>query len=167
MASGVDLTDKLSKLRGMMTLHQPSVDYYIISNQDAHGSPLVGESEKRLQWISGFSSLRGVAVVSQQAAHIFVEASDLAQAEAELSLEDWFVIPIEASIGLDARHVWHDQAVFLKSLAVVNKSKLVPVYQNLVDVIWEDKPQRGEEVVSVHPIEVPDNGSGPNQLHFP
>ncbi|KDQ49916.1 hypothetical protein JAAARDRAFT_613252 [Jaapia argillacea MUCL 33604] len=91
---GVDLMERLPQLRELMAAENPSLDYYIIPSQNVHGSQLVGSSERRLGWISGFTGSFGIAVVSKYAAYLFVDPSECPLAQAEVSSRDWQTRPL-------------------------------------------------------------------------
>lgn len=61
----------------------------------------------------------------------------------------------KARIGLDARMISHEKATLInqKINAPTIDSKLVYPPQNLVDLIWEDKPARPLEPIYIHPTD--------------
>lgn len=55
-------------------------------------------------------------------------------------------------IGIDARMVSHEKATLLNS-KIGSNSKLIFPPQNLVDLVWKNKPQKPKEKVYKQPIE--------------
>ncbi|KAI0784645.1 peptidase M24, structural domain-containing protein [Abortiporus biennis] len=142
----------------------------IIPSEDAHGSEYVGINDKRREWISAFTGTAGVAVVSKSAAYLITDSRYWLQARQQLD-NNWILIPAgdvsgpktwidwlsdrakDARIGIDARMISHEIATHLNSLLGPKGCKLVYPPQNLVDLIWKDKPSRSREPIYVQPIE--------------
>ena len=68
-----------------------------------------------------------------------------------------FVFPqdrvYESRVGVDARMVSNETATQLFPLLQAKKSRLVYPSQNLIDLIWEDKPMRSKNKIYVQSIE--------------
>lgn len=69
-------------------LQGPQIDAYILPNFDEHLNVEVAESDQRLHFLSGFSGIKAIAVITQKAAAIWVEQRYLLQSDAELDC-DW------------------------------------------------------------------------------
>ncbi|KDQ63520.1 hypothetical protein JAAARDRAFT_381202 [Jaapia argillacea MUCL 33604] len=166
------MADKLTRLRVQMANQKPPLNYYVIPNQNAHGSKPHPECDRRLKWLSGYSGASGVAVVSQSTAHLFVAPQDYDLASQELSSEPWFVLsPVEpgssyeqfwaswltircdgnAVVGFDPRLLSHEQAESLNSLLSFKGSRVSLPKRNLVDLVWDDKPERSGEASDICP----------------
>jgi Xaa-Pro aminopeptidase len=59
----------------------------------------------------------------------------------------------DSRIGIDARMIAHEKATLLNSKLTSRSSKLVFPPQNLVDLVWKDKPQKPREPIFVQPVE--------------
>ena len=59
----------------------------------------------------------------------------------------------DSRIGIDARMIAHEKAVLINSKIVGKGSKLIYPPQNLVDLIWKDKPTKSLEKVYMQAIE--------------
>jgi Xaa-Pro aminopeptidase len=59
----------------------------------------------------------------------------------------------ESRVGVDARMISNETAAQLSALLQAKKSRLVYPSQNLIDLIWEDKPMRSKSKIYVQPIE--------------
>lgn len=58
----------------------------------------------------------------------------------------------DSRIGIDARMLAHEKAVVLNAQLQPKGSKLFYPPQNLVDLIWKEKPPRSKEPVRVQPL---------------
>jgi hypothetical protein len=59
----------------------------------------------------------------------------------------------ESRVGVDARMISNETAAQLSSLLQAKRSRLVYPSQNLIDLIWEDKPMRSKSKIYVQSIE--------------
>ena len=67
---------------------------------------------------------------------------------------EWLVNHAKDSrIGVDARMMSHTKTTELNNRLASKDSKLVYPPQNLIDLIWKDKPLRSKEPIFVHPME--------------
>ncbi|KAG6864959.1 hypothetical protein C0991_005908 [Blastosporella zonata] len=163
-----DTKEKLEDLRRNMTMHK--LDYYIIPGEDAHGSEYVAESDQRRHFISGFYGSNGHAIVTMTAAYLFTDARYWTQAQEQLDTNwtlvkagsvdgplDWIewlmTRPGGARIGVDARMLSYDKASLINDKIFRVDSKFVYPPQNLVDLVWKDKPPKSKAPIFIQPIE--------------
>ena len=66
----------------------------------------------------------------------------------------------DARIGIDARMLPHEKAVILNAQLAAKQSKLFYPPQNLVDLIWKEKPSRPREQIYVQPVRLAGQPSG-------
>lgn len=117
-----------------------------------------------------FTGSTGHAVISKTTAYLVTDSRYWAQARQELD-RNWHVIaagspdgPLDwiewladrakdAKIGIDARMITHEKATQLNSKLQPKNSKLIYPPQNLVDLIWKDKPSRSREPIFVQPFQ--------------
>ncbi|XP_071090079.1 xaa-Pro aminopeptidase 1-like [Haliotis cracherodii] len=150
----------LSKLRGFMKnisyVNEP-IHAYIIPTGDAHQSEYVADCDTRRAYISGFTGSAGTAIVTESKAALWTDGRYFLQAEKQLdnnwtlmktgskdtpTQAEWLVkeLPTEGRVGVDpflfSVEQWKPLAKELKS----NGHSLVQVSQNLVDMVWEDRP---------------------------
>ncbi|KIM29700.1 hypothetical protein M408DRAFT_67274 [Serendipita vermifera MAFF 305830] len=163
----VDTTPRINALRAKMA--EDSIDYFIIPSEDGHLSEYVAESDKRLHWISNFTGSAGTAIVSKRSAYLFVDSRYWLQAEQEVDanwtihktgtpeIKDWLdwaiTCPRGSKIGIDSRMISHERATKLYKGLYDRGSKLAHPRQNLVDLIWEDRPKRPKDIVYVQPVQ--------------
>lgn len=118
---------------------------------------------------SSFTGSVATVVVSKSSAYISVDSRYWSQASKETDA-NWNVIrqgdadspkdwkswlterANEARVGIDARMIEHREATSLNLELQKKKSKLVYPPQNLVDLIWQDKPIRSKESIFVQPL---------------
>ncbi|KIY66435.1 Creatinase/aminopeptidase [Cylindrobasidium torrendii FP15055 ss-10] len=164
----VPTQQRLSDLRSQMV--KENLDIYVIPSEDAHGSEYVAQSDMRRQYITGFSGSAGTAIVSQTSAWLVTDSRYWLQAVEQIDrnwkliraghageARDWieFVESISKNkrIGIDGRMLSYDKAITLNSKVVPKGAKLVYPVQNLVDLIWKNKPSRSKDPVFIQPIE--------------
>lgn len=68
-------------------------------SEDAHQSEYVAESDKRREWLSGFTGSAGVAIVSVSNAYLVTDSRYWSQARKELDRSLWNLIPAGAPDG--------------------------------------------------------------------
>ncbi|KAL6301281.1 Creatinase/aminopeptidase [Sparassis latifolia] len=164
----LDSTGRLEALRELM--RKENLDYYVVPTEDAHGSEYVAVNDKRREWISGFTGSAGQAIISQTNAYLIADSRywiqareqidrnwELVKAGAPRQPADWVEwiasLRDEVRIGIDARMIPHETASKLNSILQPKKSKLVYPPQNLVDLIWREKPSRSRNPIFVQTIE--------------
>lgn len=116
-----------------------------------------------------FTGSAGVAIVSKTTAYLVTDSRYWLQAERQLDSNwnlvqggsiggptDWIDFLVtrikESRIGIDARMLPHQKAVLLNSQLQSKASKLFYPPQNLVDLIWKEKPPRSKEQIYVQPL---------------
>ncbi|KAF8634266.1 hypothetical protein AX17_004223 [Amanita inopinata Kibby_2008] len=166
----VDTSVRLEALRKEMAKHD--LDYYIIPSEDAHGSEYVAASDKRREFISGFTGSVGEAIVSKTSAYLIIDSRYWLQAERELDLSLWSIVKAHndghgpkdwiewlmgrakgSRIGIDARMLPHEKSVAISARINSVDSKMVYPPQNLVDLVWTNKPTKSKAPVFRQDIE--------------
>jgi len=164
----VDTSDRLDEMRKLMA--KDNLDYYVVPSEDAHQSEYVPVSDKRREWISGFTGSAGQAIISKTAAYLVTDSRYWLQAQDEID-ENWHLIPAgafdgpkdwidwlvdrvnDSRIGIDARMLSHEKAALFNSQLTAKSSKLIYPPQNFVDLIWKDKPPKSKEPIFIQPVE--------------
>ncbi|TFK44086.1 aminopeptidase-P [Crucibulum laeve] len=164
----IDTIERLSELRKLM--EKDNLDYYVIPSEDAHQSEYVAASDKRREFISNFTGTAGQAIVTRNSAYLITDSRYWLQAQEQLDHNwtlvragdvgaptdwiDWIVRRIQNSrIGIDARMISHEKATLINSKIGGLESKLVYPPQNLVDLVWKEKPPKPREPVYIQPRE--------------
>ncbi|KAJ3492177.1 hypothetical protein NLJ89_g11269 [Agrocybe chaxingu] len=168
--STLDTTERLDEMRRLML--KDNLDYYVVPSEDAHGSEYVSASDKRREFISGFTGSAGQAIISKTSAYLFTDSRYWLQSQEEID-DNWTLVKVGSSpgvhqdwiewilprvgkgtrIGIDARMVSHEKATLINSKIAPLDGKLVYPPQNLVDLIWRDKPTKSLEMVYIQSVE--------------
>ncbi len=155
----------------LMALYQQladaGVDAYLIPSSDSHLNEYVLRYQRRRSAITGFAGSAGDVLICPEGSHLFVDARYYIQAEQEVdslrfrvhkigqagayTLTGWLAeLERQRSglrIGFDPFVVsMHAHASYSQALKHPD-SALVPLTDNLVDAVWDDRPTAPE-----HPI---------------
>jgi Xaa-Pro aminopeptidase len=118
-----------------------------------------------------FTGSAGMAVVTRIDAYMIVDSRYWVQARKELDSnwhvvragsvdgpKDWIEWLVEQArdcrVGIDARMLAYEKATLLNTKLQQKNAKLFYPPQNLVDLIWKDKPSRSREPVFVQPLKL-------------
>ncbi|KXN87696.1 putative Xaa-Pro aminopeptidase P [Leucoagaricus sp. SymC.cos] len=148
----VDTTERLANLR--VEMEKVDVDYYIVPPEDAHGSEYVAAGDKRLEFITGFTGSNGGAIITRESAYLVIDSRYWTQAEHQADKNRPSVCTGRSQkIGIDARMISHEKAAMIDSKLMNLNSKFVFPPQNLINLVWRDKPSKPRGVVYVLGIE--------------
>ncbi|XP_041369026.1 xaa-Pro aminopeptidase 1-like [Gigantopelta aegis] len=151
----------LSQLRALMKnmayVTEP-LQAYIIPTGDYHQSEYVAPCDHRRAFVSGFTGSAGTAVITDKKAALWTDGRYYLQAEKQLD-NNWIlmkdgltdtptqaawlskILPVASKVGVDpfllSVERWKPLAKELKS----NGHVLIPVTENLVDLMWKDRPE--------------------------
>ncbi|XP_069165521.1 xaa-Pro aminopeptidase 1 isoform X2 [Procambarus clarkii] len=162
----------LKQLRLLMknTAHVPqALNAYIIPSGDAHQSEYIAPCDQRRAFISGFTGSAGTAIVTDTDAALWTDGRYHLQASQQMD-ENWTLMkqglsktPSEAKwlnktldvgsvVGVDPYLLeaegWRD---FARELHGGGHS-IIPVPENLIDLLWDDRPLRPAKPVV--PLEI-------------
>ena len=154
--------DLLSKIRGLMK--ENNFDVLIIPHSDPHDNEYLAPSDERLAFISGFTGSNGIAIITQTEALCWTDGRYYIQCEKELK-QGWKMMKMErgmknsrgyicdtvnkgSKVAVDYSQIssetfdsWVSQ---LKDYVLVNDTN------NLVDRLWEAKPNYKVDQVLIH-----------------
>jgi len=117
-----------------------------------------------------FTGTAGQAIVSKTAAYLITDSRYWIQAANQID-SNWYLIQAgyadtpkdwvewlidnvrDSQIGIDARTLCCTKAIELRNRLRPKGSKLVYPPQNLIDLVWKDKPSRPREPIYIHPIQ--------------
>ncbi|CAO1403440.1 unnamed protein product [Diamesa hyperborea] len=165
------MQSRLSALRNEMrvrtSLQGPEIEAYIVSSFDEHQSDKTDESERRLEFISGFTGLNGDAVITEKSVALWTDSQYLTKADKELdcewklfqigedpSIAQWLAsqIPSDSIVGADPKLIPHylwmewDRELGREFL------RFNHVNRNLIDMIWgKARPMSHGHHIQVHP----------------
>ena len=163
----MDVKKRIEKLRSLMK--ENKIDAYIIPSFDAHQSEYVADHWKGRQWISGFTGSAGTVVITLDDAGLWTDGRYYIQAEKQLegsgiklfkmsdlgvpSYTEWL-----RSILKEGSTVGFDGSVFSVDLfkgmekAFKSKNINIKIEKDLIDEIWEDRPEIPKKLVFLHGI---------------
>ncbi|XP_043463647.1 xaa-Pro aminopeptidase 2-like [Leptopilina heterotoma] len=152
------VTERISLLRDQMRFYNLSA--YIITDVDEHQNDyIVSERDRRREWISGFSGLQGDVVVTMNKTALWTLGSLFYLAKQEVP-SDWILmescpslngkyLPLEvwlskelnygSRVGADPNVAYSEWNDWESKLQLKNIT-LVPMEENLIDLIWKDQP---------------------------
>ena len=177
-----DASDRLARRleRIYQRLTEYQVDAYLVPSSDAHLNEYVPTYQCRRAAISGFTGSAGDVLLSPHGNHLFVDSRYYLQAEQEVdtaqfrvhkvgladaySLKGWLT-EMERQhgtlrVGFDPfLHPMASHASYAAALSA-SGSALIPVDANLIDEVWEDRPDAPAQPIYALPEEVTGHAVG-------
>lgn len=168
-SQAIDTSARIGQLRKLMA--EEGVQVYLAPSEDAHSTEMISPSDERRRYISGFTGSTGVAIVTEQEAHLFTDGRYWIQAEKQLDpawtlhkvplVKNWDAWLADESakqggltIGVDPRLIKFTQAASLLDTITKTKGSFVFPSRNLVDVVWGSaRPSPTKAPVNIHPLE--------------
>jgi Xaa-Pro aminopeptidase len=154
----------IEALRGRFV--QIGIDAFLVPEADEHQGSWLPAHSRRLAWLTGFTGSAGIAVVTRDAAWLFVDGRYVLQAENEVrraAIEPrhfnrppvWTFLaqqlPRGTRLGYDPRlHGLNEIATITRTLEPAG-IVLVPVQPNPIDQIWIDRPAKPFSAIVPHP----------------
>ncbi len=153
---------RVEKLRNLMA--EKGIDVYVVPTSDDHISEYVGEHYKCRSFITGFTGSAGTAVITANKAGVWVDGRYFVQAAYQVKdscvkmyrlaepEEPTVMEFVKANlkeggvIGFDGSCMSAGEAKELKEIADERNGKIA-MDDNLIDVIWEDRPPLPSEPV--------------------
>lgn len=156
---------RVAKLREEMNRLQ--LDGFLVPRADEHQGEYVPLRAQRLGWLTGFTGSAGAALILKNKAYVFVDGRYTLQVRAQT---DPAVFDIESLvdnppatwlekngkglvIGFDPWLHTLAETRALKTALEAQGGKLVPVQDNLVDLVWTDQPAAPLEPVTIQPLQ--------------
>ncbi|NBV06548.1 MAG: aminopeptidase P family protein [Proteobacteria bacterium] len=138
----------LAKLK--LFLKEQKIDFFLLPNSDQFFSEYLPESEKRIQYLTGFNGSNALVIFGQEKSYFFTDGRYILQAKNQLDLNEFEVfnmaekpvlswiadnLTAEKKLAVDAKL----QSVnFIKSCQK-NSLNLLFLEQNPVDAIWKNR----------------------------
>ncbi len=159
--------DKVAALRALMKKH--GVAAYYVPSADAHMSEYLPESEKRRAWLSGFTGSAGELLVGRLQAGLWTDGRYFLQAGMQLlgsgidlmkmgvpesiSMTDWVAARLKPgeALGVDPRLISVGAAAHFEAALAPHDVRVAYLDVNLVDKLWDDRPEPSLAPVTVHP----------------
>ncbi|KAM8952833.1 xaa-Pro aminopeptidase 2 [Pelodytes ibericus] len=142
-------TEELNRLRQQMRSH--NISAYIIPATDAHLGEYTAPTEKRRQWLSGFTGSSGTGVVTLTRAAVFTDSRYWIQAERQMdcnwelqraisssAVVTWILEELltDDKIGFDPFLFSIDEWMSYNNLLQDSGRILLSIPTNLVDIVW-------------------------------
>ena len=146
-------------------LIETEIDSLIINRTDEFLNEYIPPDAERLYWVTNFSGSAGRAIISQNTSTLFVDGRYTFQANEQIdknviSLSHWNDYSQELNkifnknkcIGLDPMLHSIEEVIKIIELAKKNETRLHFTFPNLIDELWQDKPQRQYSIIFDHPV---------------
>ncbi len=144
----MNLAERLEAVRARM--RQEGLDIFLVPRSDEHLGEYVPPSAERLAWLTGFTGSAGLAAVMREGAAIWSDGRYTLQLENETDGALWERLHLtetppakflaarwpQGRLGYDP---WLISNEGLRPFAEAGFT-LVPVAENLIDVVWADRP---------------------------
>uniref|UniRef100_A0A674PLV7 Xaa-Pro aminopeptidase 1 n=1 Tax=Takifugu rubripes TaxID=31033 RepID=A0A674PLV7_TAKRU len=135
------------------------IQAYIVPSGDAHQSEYIAPCDCRREYICGFNGSAGTAIITEQHAAMWTDGRYFLQASQQMdnnwtlmkmglketpSQEDWLisVLPENSKVGVDPWIIAADQWKNMSKALTGAGHSLVAMQDNLIDVVWTDRPER-------------------------
>ncbi|XP_053682697.1 xaa-Pro aminopeptidase ApepP [Sabethes cyaneus] len=161
------LTALRNEMRTRSSTQTAEIDAYVITTYDEHMSDQLMDSDKRLNFVSGFSG-PGLAVVTLRSAALWIDKWQHEQTEQELNcnwkvfhndehaiVREWIANELspESRVGADPHLMSHGMWHSLERQLGLHNIKLIRIQRNLVDLVWGPlKPAPKSNSIKVHPV---------------
>ena len=153
---------KIKKIQNK--LKEKNINTLIINRTDEFLNEYISADSERLLWATDFSGSAGRAIVSQNAATLFVDGRYTFQAKeqidtSQISIEHLNDFSEKLSgnfiknecLALDPRLHSIEETLKYADLSVKSETKLYFTEDNLIDELWDNKPIRNYGLVFDHP----------------
>ncbi len=156
---------RVAQLRGLFKKYRISA--YLVPRQDQFQGEYVPADAERLRWISGFAGSWGTAVIALKTAAIFVDGRYTVQVREQVDAKlftpcDLIEFPphkwVKANLKKGMRlgfDPWLTTMADAEKLSAACKqagATLAPVSENLIDMIWSDRPELAAVPISLHAV---------------
>ncbi|MFV9875462.1 MAG: aminopeptidase P family protein [Rickettsiales endosymbiont of Dermacentor nuttalli] len=147
-------------------LIESGLDGFILPSQDEFLGEYVPDYAKRLKWLTNFSGSNGIAVVLKTSAAFFTDGRYILQAKNELgnyyqihnlseyNIGNWILnnSTAKSKIGFDPWLHTYNQIINLNSIIKSANIDLIPCANNLIDELWDDRPNKPSSIIFMHDI---------------
>lgn len=156
----MSIAERITALRALMV--DRGYDVYMVPTDDNHQSEYVGEHFKARAFITGFTGSAGTAVITKDEAGLWTDGRYFIQAAQQLegsgvklfkmgepgvpTVEEYIAnaIPENGTLGFDGRVVAMGEGQALVE-AVAPKNAKINYSEDLIDLIWKDRPALSEK----------------------
>lgn len=161
------INKNVEALRSLM--NERGIDAYIIPTSDFHESEYVGDYFRARKFISGFTGSAGIVVITKDIAGLWTDGRYFIQAANEIKGSCFKLFPMgeegvptveefladnvkeDGCIGFDGR-VMNTKSVEDIKKALEGKNINIKHEEDLVDLIWNDRPEISKEPAFLLPV---------------
>lgn len=161
------INKNVEALRSLM--NERGIDAYIIPTSDFHESEYVGDYFRARKFISGFTGSAGIVVITKDIAGLWTDGRYFIQAANEIKGSCFKLFPMgeegvptveefladnvkeDGCIGFDGR-VMNTKSVEDIKKALEEKNINIKHQEDLVDLIWNDRPEISKEPAFLLPV---------------
>ena len=154
--------ERIAKLRELMK--ERHIDAYIVPTADFHESEYVGTYFESRIFLTGFTGSAGTAIVTMDETALWVDGRYFVQAEEQIqgssivlqkmgqegvpTIKEYLKekMPKEGVLGFDGRVINTAMGEELED-ALAEKEVAITCQEDLIDLIWEDRPEISKEPV--------------------
>ena len=158
----MNISERVVALRKVM--EEKGIDAYVIPTADFHQSEYVGDYFKARAYMTGFTGSAGTAVVTKEEAYLWTDGRYFVQAPKQLAgttvglmkmgepdvptINEYLekVLPEGGKLGFDGRVVSVGGGQAYEKIVAAKNGEIVADY-DLVDIIWEDRPELSKKPV--------------------
>lgn len=156
----MECSTSLENLRLLMKNYKPRcLEAYIVPTDDSHQNEYISQHDARRAFISGFNGSAGTAVITSNKALMWTDGRYYQQAQKQMdsnwelmkdglpstpSIGKWISanIPNGSNVGVDPKLLSYRQWKPIQKDLKSADCTLLPVEENLVDLVWKDQPAR-------------------------
>lgn len=160
--------DRLTAVRRLMAAH--GIQAYVVPSSDPHQSEYVPDFWQRRKFLSGFSGSAGDVVVTRTKAGLWTDSRYWLRAASEIdsrfftlfktglpgvpSWQEWLSRELRKgqAVGIDPHLISHKEYTALKSNLEDKTLRIKAISRNLVDELWDDRPEPPRGKVKVHEL---------------
>jgi Xaa-Pro aminopeptidase len=137
------------------------VEGYLVPVRDEYGNEFVPDCFRRLEYLTGFSGSNGLALILREHALFFTDGRYLTQSAREINL-DIFEIKDQSEIKninwtkylSNNPAIGYNPALFtLRNIEIFKFLNLKTISQDLIDLIWSDRPEPIRFQAYEYPVE--------------
>lgn len=149
--------EHLTKLRS--ELRKRNFTGYIVPSVDEYFSEYVPESDKRLEFITGFTGSNGVAMILENIVLFFTDGRYITQSLNQLDDRLFEVFDQKLLTNFSWEDyidnediIVFDPKLFSKNtISSYSSFNIKPYNENLIDIIWEDRPLSSQSKIYIYP----------------
>lgn len=144
----------------------------IIPRADMYQGEYVADCDARLAWLTGFTGSAGFCIALEQSAGVFIDGRYRVQVKEQIDLDsftpvpwpetkpaDWLISQIDTGqIAYDPWHFTKSQIDTIEKGLAESDITITPC-ENLVDLIWHDRPAPPNAPVETYPLDLSGQGS--------